>query len=191
MQGGVTRTAIGRAHLEDVTRGHEARGRGTCHTWRAQTTASSWTFTNRPDWSCARRQQRTHARTAKMQGAQRPVVLGEGVEMRTCRAASANEASHSIAFAVEHATDGPPVVAMPRSRRDRAEIARRSLRDRSKIARRSLRDRAWHGGLDAVAVVVVGEVRVEDGAEIARLLVLRGVEREPDPGTRGSQRRSR
>ena len=50
-----------------------------------------------------------------------------------CRAASANEASHSMAFAVEHATDGPPVVVMPRSRRDRAEIARRSLRDRAEI----------------------------------------------------------
>ncbi len=134
MQDGVTRAAIGRAHLEDVARGREARGRGTCHTWRAQTTASSWTFTNRPDWSCARRQQRTHARTAKMQGAQRPVVLGEGVKMHTCRAASANEASHSIAFAVEHATDGPPVVWRCR---DRAEIARRSRADRAQIARRS------------------------------------------------------
>ena len=50
------------------------------------------------------------------------------------------------------------------------------------------RDRraAGDGRLDAVAVVVVGEVRVEDGAEVARLLVLRSVEREPDPGTRRS-----
>ena len=74
----------------------------------------------------------------------------------------------------------------PRSRADRAEIAPRSRTDRSEIAPRSRGDRAWHGGLDAVAVVVVGEVRVEDGAEVARLLVLRSVEREPDPGTRRS-----